>query len=151
MQNKLRSRILITVEKSTLCIRSINMIVRRLGGSYGSKITRAGHAACAAALVCHLLNRPARLVMSIEDNMRMIGKRVPAYLEYDVSVNDAGMIQQLDGTYYGNVGASFNETHSLSAVTHFYNCYDPSTWNMIGKDVRTDVPSNTWCRAPGKL
>ncbi|XP_008216630.2 xanthine dehydrogenase [Nasonia vitripennis] len=130
-------------------INSINLKVRRLGGSYGCKISRSCLAACACALACHKLNRPARLVMSIEDNMRSIGKRVPAYMEYEVSTNDEGKIQQLNGTYYGNVGCSFNETHSIVAIYHFYNCYDPASWNMIGNDVKTDLPSNTWCRAPG--
>ncbi|XP_058788859.1 xanthine dehydrogenase/oxidase-like isoform X2 [Phymastichus coffea] len=128
---------------------SINVKVRRLGGSYGAKISRATQIACACALACHLLNRPARLVMSIEDNMRMVGKRTPAYIEYDLTVDDNGKIQQLDANYWGNCGAVFNESHSMLTIFNLCNCYDPSTWNMVGYDVKTDLPSNTWCRAPG--
>ncbi|XP_058788820.1 xanthine dehydrogenase/oxidase-like [Phymastichus coffea] len=130
-------------------INSINVSVRRLGGAYGAKISRATQIACACALACHLLNRPTRLVMSIEDNMRTIGKRTSAYVEYDLTVDDDGKIQELNGNYWGNCGAAFNESHALITIHHFYNCYDNSTWNMTGFDVITDVPSNTWCRSPG--
>lgn len=81
--------------------------------------------------------------------MRSIGKRTSAYFEYDVAVDDDGKIQQLDTTYYGNCGVALNESHAMITIFHFYNCYDPSTWNMVGFDVKTDLPSNTWCRAPG--
>ena len=130
---------------------SIHLKVKRLGGAYGAKISRPGLIAGACALVCQKLSRPARLVMSIEDNMRMIGKRVSSYMEYDVNVNEMGKIQEINAMYWGNLGGSFNETHSYGAVSHFYNCYDPSTWRVSGNDVKTDIPPNTWCRSPGKV
>ncbi|XP_014217161.1 xanthine dehydrogenase-like [Copidosoma floridanum] len=130
---------------------TINIKVRRLGGAYGAKISRATQIACACALACHLLRRPARLVMSIEDNMRAIGKRVAAYMEYYVSVDEHGKIQRLNGSYYGNKGAAFNESHATSAINFFYNCYDEKKWNTIGYDVKTDLPCNTWCRSPGSV
>ncbi|XP_023247177.1 xanthine dehydrogenase-like [Copidosoma floridanum] len=130
-------------------INNINIKVRRLGGSYGGKLTRANQIACACALACHLLRQPARLVMTIEDNMRAIGKRVPSLVEYELIVDEKGEIQKLDATYFGNMGASFNEPHSILVVHHFFNCYNPSTWSFTGYDVKTDMPPNTWCRAPG--
>lgn len=81
--------------------------------------------------------------------MQTLGKRTFAFLEYDLSVDDNGKIQELHSTYWGNVGASFNETHSESAMTFFQNCYDPSTWKQTAYDVKTDMASNTFCRAPG--
>ncbi|KAJ8668983.1 hypothetical protein QAD02_000242 [Eretmocerus hayati] len=132
-------------------VNSINVRVRRLGGAYGAKISRATQIACACALVCSKLNRPARLVLTIEDNMRAIGKRTPAYIEYELEVDELGAIQSLDASYYGNVGASFNETHSYGSLIAFRNCYDFSAWNLKGFDCRTDLPANTWCRSPGTM
>ncbi|XP_014224706.2 xanthine dehydrogenase/oxidase-like isoform X1 [Trichogramma pretiosum] len=128
---------------------SLNLRTRRLGGSYGAKISRAAMTACACALACHKLNRPARLVMTIEDNMRAVGKRTPCLMNYDLAVDENGKIQQMDLTYYGNQGSSFNETYAIFLTGHVYNCYDPSTWTWTMNDVKTDLASNTWCRAPG--
>lgn len=30
-----------------------------------------------------------------------------------------------------------------------YSCYNTDTWTINGFEVRTDLPSNTYCRAPG--
>ncbi|KPJ06623.1 Xanthine dehydrogenase [Papilio machaon] len=81
-------------------VNSVNVIVRRVGGSYGGKITRSGQIACGAALVSHLLGKTCRLIMSLKSNMKIIGKRTP-------------------------------------------------TWYVEANGFISDLPSNTWCRAPG--
>ncbi|XP_024942171.1 xanthine dehydrogenase 1 isoform X2 [Cephus cinctus] len=128
---------------------SINIQVRRLGGGYGSKISRATQVACACALVCHKLNRPARFVMSIESNMQAIGKRCSTRQEYEVGVDDNGKIQYLNSTQWSNAGSSFNEPLGPVIIHHFYSCYDPTTWSCVGNEAKTDLPANTYCRAPG--
>ncbi|XP_011498418.1 PREDICTED: xanthine dehydrogenase/oxidase-like [Ceratosolen solmsi marchali] len=130
-------------------INSINIKIRRLGGSYGAKLTRGSLVACACALACHKLNRPARLVMSIEDNMRAVGKRVPSYTEYDLSVNKLGKIQKMDVSYWANSGSTFNDQYIIGTLEFFFSCYDSSIWSTVGYNVKSDLPSNTWCRAPG--
>ncbi|KAG5312449.1 XDH dehydrogenase, partial [Acromyrmex insinuator] len=129
---------------------SINVHVRRLGGSYGSKISRNAQISCACALVCHKLNRPARFIMTMETNMQSIGKRCSAYQEYDIVVNNEGVIQYLKSNQWSNCGSSFNE--SQAELIAFYmqrSCYLTDTWKFNGFDVRTDLPSNTFCRASG--
>ncbi|KOC64413.1 Aldehyde oxidase 2 [Habropoda laboriosa] len=128
---------------------SINIQVRRLGGGYGAKISRATHVACACALVCYKLNRPARFVMSIESNMMAIGKRYDTRQEYEVGVDDNGLIQYLESKHWGNSGCNFNEFHAPLVVEHMKSCYEFSTWSSKGFEVKTDLPSNTYCRAPG--
>ncbi|XP_012273308.1 xanthine dehydrogenase/oxidase [Orussus abietinus] len=128
---------------------SINICVRRIGGGYGAKISRATQIACACALVCHKLNRPARFVMSIESNMMAIGKRYSTLQQYDVEVDEDGKIQYLNSKHWGNAGSCFNEVHAQSVISHFYSCYNNETWNCEGSEAKTDLPSNTYCRAPG--
>ncbi|XP_043603195.1 indole-3-acetaldehyde oxidase-like isoform X2 [Bombus pyrosoma] len=128
---------------------SINIKVRRLGGGYGAKISRATHVACACALVCYKLNRPARFVMSIESNMQAIGKRYDTRQEYEVGVDDDGRIQYLNANYWSNAGCNFNEFHAPIVALHINSCYEYSTWAYKGFEVKTDLPSNTYCRAPG--
>lgn len=60
------------------------MSVRRLGGAYGCKITRATHIACACAVAAHVINRPVRVALDMETNMKMIGKRAPFLMKYEV-------------------------------------------------------------------
>lgn len=69
----------------TILMFSINMKLRRVGGGYGSKLTRSSMVAAACAVASKLLNKPVRLVLSLETNMAAIGKRYPCYTEYQVS------------------------------------------------------------------
>ncbi|XP_011694377.1 PREDICTED: xanthine dehydrogenase 1-like isoform X1 [Wasmannia auropunctata] len=129
---------------------SINVYVRRLGGAYGAKISRNAQISCACALVCHKLNRPARFVMTIEDNMQAIGKRYSTRQEYEIGVDNDGVIQYLNSKHWGNCGSSFNEPHAPIVIIFMKsNCYATERWTLNGFEVRTDIPSNTHCRAPG--
>ncbi|XP_008544021.1 uncharacterized protein LOC103568824 isoform X1 [Microplitis demolitor] len=127
----------------------VNINVRRLGGGYGAKISRNNLVSCACAVVSHVLNRPARFIMSIESNMMCLGKRPHARQEYEVGVDAQGVIQYLNSTSWHNAGCSWNEFSSVLTFQHIYTCYDGSTWNVGVVDALTDVPSNTYCRAPG--
>ncbi|KAI5646251.1 molybdopterin-binding domain of aldehyde dehydrogenase domain-containing protein [Phthorimaea operculella] len=126
----------------------INVIVRRVGGGYGSKISRASQIACAAALVSHLQGKVCRFVMPLQDNMKVIGKRLPTNCKYEIGVDDKGVIQYLKNHFYQDVGCSFNESLAAFTAEHFSNGYDSKRWFLEANSVLTDTPSNTWCRAP---
>ncbi|XP_049545874.1 xanthine dehydrogenase-like isoform X1 [Anopheles darlingi] len=128
---------------------SLNLTVRRLGGGYGSKISRAAQIACACALAAHLQNRPVRFVLTIESNMASIGKRYGCISDYEVDVETGGRFVKLTNNYMQDYGASLNEAVGGATTEFFKNCYNTSTWKIVGKAARTDAPSNTWCRAPG--
>ncbi|XP_011334533.1 indole-3-acetaldehyde oxidase isoform X2 [Ooceraea biroi] len=128
---------------------SINVYVKRLGGAYGAKISRNCQISCACALVAHKLNRPARFVLSIESNMQSQGKRISSRQEYEVGVDDNGVIQYLNSNIWGNAGCNFNQPHAFLTIEHMHNCYANEYWTNTGFEVRTDTPSNTYCRAPG--
>lgn len=64
----------------------INVIVRRLGGGYGGKISRASQIACSAALVAHLLKKPCRFILPLVTNMKSIGMRLPLNSKFEVSL-----------------------------------------------------------------
>lgn len=128
----------------------INMHVRRLGGGFGGKISRPAWIACAAAISAYHLNRPVRLVLTIESNMNSIGKRYACINNYEAEVDETGKIQKLTNDYVEDYGSSFNEPAYLT-TGFFGNCYESDTFNIIAKKAKTNTPSNTWCRAPGTL
>ncbi|XP_063894594.1 xanthine dehydrogenase [Helicoverpa armigera] len=129
-------------------VNSIQVIVRRVGGAYGGKITRSCQVACAAALVTHLTGKTCRFILPLETTMKIVGKRLPTSSNFEVGVNNEGEIQYLKNVFYQDNGCSANESISPITVSHFFNCYDRRRWFVEANSVATDTPSNTWCRAP---
>lgn len=127
----------------------VNYYCRRVGGAFGSKISRSALVSSACALAAHLTQRPVRFVMTIEANMTAIGKRQGCWNDYEISVTKSGKIVKLVNTFIHDSGCSLNEPLSMFYMTHFKNCYDDSSWRLVPKVATTDVTSNTWLRGPG--
>ena len=62
------------------------MQVRRLGGAYGRKISNPHLIACACAVAAAKMNLPVRVVLDLDTNLKMLGKRLPYLAKYTVSV-----------------------------------------------------------------
>ncbi|XP_041981243.1 xanthine dehydrogenase-like [Aricia agestis] len=129
----------------------IDVIIRRLGGAYGLKITRATQQAVACNLVVYKLNRPCRFIQSMRTNMRAVGKRLPNSTDFEVGVNDQGVIQYINFSIYADNGYIYNENFTYYGMDAYYNCYDRGPWNYTSYNTVTDTASNTWCRSPGTL
>lgn len=129
----------------------LNIEVRRLGGAYGSKISRATHAACACALACYHLKRRVRFVMSIEQMMSALGKRNAAMNDYRLRVTEEGVIQTLHSDFFSDFGCTLNEDGTGNFQSSFRNVYQTDRWTTTVTKVVTDAPSSTWTRAPGDL
>ncbi|XP_052748813.1 uncharacterized protein LOC113513041 [Galleria mellonella] len=127
----------------------VEVIVNRVGGAYGGKASRSSLIACAAALAATACGRAASLVLPIDTNMAAIGKRQECLVEYELGVNNSGVIQYLNVSYYSDCGWSYNDTAGSAIASVLANLYDSSRWTITGYSVLTDKASNTWCRAPG--
>lgn len=130
---------------------TINMKVRRIGGAFGAKLSRAVQISASCALACHLSKRPVRFVMTMESNMKTIGKRYGLYSDYELLVDDNGHIQEMRNNFAQDYGCSMNESMVDATLFFFPHVYDSSRWAVTTKMVVTDAPSNTFCRAPGAL
>lgn len=130
-------------------VNHVQVHVRRLGGGYGGKISRPTHVACAASLAAYKLNRPVRMVLTIETNMETGGKRNPTYSEYQLDVDSNGKIQKMHNTCYQDYGCSVNEPILWGTREFYKSCYITEAWDFEGKAVITNSASNTWTRAPG--
>jgi len=58
--------------------------VKRLGGGFGSKISRASQVAAACAVAANALKRPVRMVLDLRENMRIVGGRASLKTKYEV-------------------------------------------------------------------
>ncbi|KAJ0176321.1 hypothetical protein K1T71_008495 [Dendrolimus kikuchii] len=128
---------------------SIDVYVRRLGGSYGMKVSRSLQVSVACSLVVYKLNRPCRFIQPLTTTTRAVGKRLPCTTDFKVAVNKCGEIQSLDYYLYEDNGYIMSESFTLLDADLYYNCYLQSRWNFKSYDVLTDTPKNSWCRAPG--
>ncbi|XP_069693941.1 uncharacterized protein [Periplaneta americana] len=128
---------------------SVNVKVRRVGGAYGAKVSRASAVATACAVAAHILNRPVRFVLDLVSNMKALGKRCDFSMDYEVTVDDTGKIQNLKADLYENAGCSWNEPIIYFSLHSISSCYDTSNWEVNGSSIMLDVPSTTFCRAPG--
>ncbi|XP_061392390.1 uncharacterized protein LOC133327873 [Musca vetustissima] len=132
----------------------VQLKVRRLGGGYGSKISRGNLVACAASLAAYKLNRPARFVQTIESMMNCNGKRWGCRSDYEFHIKSNGKIVGLKNIFYEDAGCTLNENpidgHSTFCAK---NCYAFTSDNLKieGNAVVTDATSSTWCRAPGSV
>ncbi|XP_049801265.1 uncharacterized protein LOC126236198 isoform X3 [Schistocerca nitens] len=129
----------------------INIQVRRIGGAYGSKISRSVQISAACAVAAYHQNRPVRLILNIETCMESLGKRFDVALDYEAGVDDSGVITYMDAKIHHNKGYCSNENVVTWAMGHLQNAYDKSRWTISGYCVKTDLPANTYCRAPGSL
>lgn len=91
------------------------------------------------------------MVLPLETNMEVMGKRYPCIGEYTVEVDDEGRIQYLNNEIWQDFGHSLNESVVPLTTKWFLNCYDTKYWNYNAWAVLTDSASNTFCRAPGIL
>lgn len=132
-----------------ISVNKVRVTVRRCGGGFGAKISRSGLPACAAALAAWKLRKPVRIHMSLSANMAAFGKRWPLSTDYEVGLNDQGVIQYLNCTHYTDVGAIYSEECVDQIQFLFQDNYISDTFTMHFCKVITDTATNTWTRGPG--
>ncbi|GLV36464.1 Aldehyde oxidase 3 [Carabus blaptoides fortunei] len=132
-----------------LPMNKINVAVKRLGGAYGAKILRASLVSTACAIASHKVQKPVRIQLPLIENMKMLGKRPPTTFQFEVGVDENGVIQYMDNTYYQDYGLSgVNENFSPLIPRIAQAGYVFDTWKWNGNRVQTDMPGNAFTRGP---
>lgn len=126
-------------------------IVKRMGGAFGGKESQAGPFAVYAALVASRLKRPARLVLTKDDDMHITGKRNPFENEYEVGFDENGKILSLDLALYSDGGAYADLSTAIMerAMLHSDNAYLISNMRVTGQVCKTNTAPNTAFRGFG--
>lgn len=125
--------------------------VKRMGGAFGGKESQAAPFAAMAALAAHRLKRPARIVLSKDDDMKVTGKRHPFKNFYEVAFDDDGRILGLRLKLYADGGAYTDLSPSIldRAMFHSDGAYYLENALVEGWVCKTNSHSNTAFRGFG--
>ncbi|XP_046559716.1 xanthine dehydrogenase-like [Haliotis rubra] len=130
---------------------SVSVKVKRLGGAFGAKITRANLPACAAAIATYITRRPVRLSVDLHTNMKAVGGRFPYLATYTVGVNNDGKLNGIQLTSNADCGATPNDCPLAGFPDFMDNAYYCPAWDFKPVALKTNLPANTLCRSPGTL
>jgi xanthine dehydrogenase large subunit len=126
-------------------------VVKRMGGGFGGKESQAAPFAVYAALVAQSLNRPARLILTKDDDMTITGKRNPFKNFYEVGFDKEGRILALKAELYSDGGAYADLSTAIMerAMLHLDNAYMIPNFSVSGQVCKTNTASNTAFRGFG--
>ncbi|MES2529085.1 MAG: molybdopterin cofactor-binding domain-containing protein [Bdellovibrionota bacterium] len=141
----------VVAEALGLPLHHVVCVVKRMGGGFGGKESQGAPIAAYAALVAHKLKRPARIILTKDDDMKITGKRHPFEAEYKVSFDETGKISGLkvllmsDGGAYADLSSSILER----AMFHMDSAYFLENCHIDGVCYKTNNHSNTAFRGFG--
>ncbi len=134
-----------------LPMNKIEVDVLRLGGAFGGKEDQGTPWAVMAALVAFKLNRPIKLILNREEDLRMTGKRHPYSADYKIGLDKEGKILAYEVVYYQNSGACADLSTAIMERTLFHTTgsYYIENVKATGYMCRTNLPPNTAFRGFG--
>lgn len=129
----------------------IEVDVPRLGGGFGGKEDQATPWAVMAALAAHKLNRPVKVILPRQEDMRMTGKRHPYSSDFKIGLNKEGKILAYQAWYFQNAGASADLSTAILERTLFHstNSYFIPNVKATAYCCRTNLPPFTAFRGFG--
>ncbi|MFM8268836.1 MAG: xanthine dehydrogenase molybdopterin binding subunit [Pseudomonadota bacterium] len=134
-----------------LPFKDVVCIAKRLGGGFGGKESQAAPIAAYAALMAKKTERPARLVLSKDDDMIITGKRNPFQIFYEVGFSPEGKIEALDAKLFSDGGAYADLSTAIMerAMLHSDNAYYIPHMRVRGQVCRTHFHPHTAFRGFG--
>ena len=129
----------------------IEVDVVRIGGGFGGKEDQATPWAVMAALGTQILNRPVKVILHRQDDMRMTGKRHPYSSDYKIGFSDDLKILAYEAIFFQNAGAAADLSPAVMERTLFHatNSYFIPNVNVTAYSCRTNLPPNTAFRGFG--
>ncbi len=129
----------------------IEVEVIRLGGGFGGKEDQATPWAVMAALACHKLKKPVKLILSRHDDLRMTGKRHPYESIFKIGLDENLKIIAYEAEFMQNAGAAADLSPAIAERTLFHatNSYFVPNVKATVYPCRTNLPPNTAFRGFG--
>ena len=119
--------------------------VKRLGGGFGGKETRAAHLAACTAVAAHVTQRPVRIVLDRDVDMLLTGMRHPFMGMYKLRITHDGFFKAYELKMINNAGHSTDLSRAVMerAITHCDNVYNFPILHAYGRLAKTNIASNT--------
>lgn len=90
--------------------------VKRLGGGFGGKESKAAMIAIPVCVAARKLGRPIRCMLDRDEDIIMTGARHPFKFIYKVAFDDDGKILALDAKVYNNCGYALDLSLSVGLI-----------------------------------
>lgn len=131
--------------------KNVSCVVKRMGGAFGGKESQSSPFAAYAALVAMKHKRPARLILTKDDDMIITGKRNPFCNEYRVGFDDHGEITALEVKFFSDGGAYADLSTAIMerAMLHMDNAYYLPVVKITGQVCKTHNHPHTAFRGFG--
>ncbi|KAL1122173.1 hypothetical protein AAG570_003578 [Ranatra chinensis] len=125
--------------------------VKRLGGGFGGKESRACILSLPAAVAAYKLKKPIRAMLDRDEDMVITGQRHPFYGKYKIGVSSTGKIVACDITLYSNAGNTTDLSFAVMerAMFHCTNAFYAPNITVRGYVCKTNLPSYTAFRGFG--
>jgi xanthine dehydrogenase large subunit len=122
-----------------------------MGGGFGGKESQGAPIAAYAALVADRLKRPARVVLTKDQDMMITGKRHPFQNEYEVGFDDEGRLLAVKALLQSDGGAYLDLSSSIleRAMFHLDGAYYLPNVRIEGVCYRTHHHPHTAFRGFG--
>lgn len=129
----------------------VEVDVLRLGGAFGGKEDQASAWAALAGLASHKLQKPVKLILQRQEDLRMTGKRHPYSSDFKIGLNNDGKIIGYEVTFYQNAGAAADLSPAVLERTLFHctNSYYIPNVKATAISCKTNLPPNTAFRGFG--
>jgi xanthine dehydrogenase large subunit len=141
----------VVAETLGIPLHHIVCVVKRMGGGFGGKESQGAPIAGYAALVAHKLKKPARLILTKDQDMQLTGKRHPFENEWEVGFDNTGRILALKATLQSDGGAYSDLSSSIleRAMFHIDSAYYLENCCIDAVSYRTNFTSHTAFRGFG--
>lgn len=87
--------------------------VKRIGGGFGGKESKASMIVLPVAVAATKLNRPLRIMLDRDEDMIMTGGRHPFLFKYKVAFDDNGTILGVEAEIFNNCGYSADLSYAV--------------------------------------
>ncbi|XP_063842770.1 uncharacterized protein LOC135090214 isoform X1 [Scylla paramamosain] len=128
---------------------SVNVSVRRIGGSFGGKISRSHVVSSAAAVAAWKTHQPVKVSLDLKTHMTLVGGREPYYSKYKVGTDAEGKVLAIEEELTCDSGCVGNDVASGIGAAFMSSVYYCPNWLVRAMYAITNTASNTFTRAPG--